>query len=263
MPDGASASAPGATGLPLRVRHIASGASFALVVPRGDELAALRSLGLTVPDADRAASRPFYCARFETTNAEYRLFRPDHHLVALPAAAHDPSCWAVTNAAFPVVRVTFAEAAEFAASRRCAIPSWLEWFAAARAFSGSEVFPSSGEEFAAASRPPNFWDASTLAFFTNLQTRPAAFPWSDGAPLLRSTAFAGDQVGVHDLVGNAAEWIDGPGRAAGRRPAAGGSWKTPRFDSEEAAANAYFGDDRDATAAHSDVGVRLVFRFDV
>jgi len=136
----------------------------------------------------------------------------------------------------PAVLVSWIGASRFCAEQGKRLPSEAEWEAAAR-----------GE-------------------------RHAEFPWGDEVPSCEDVAFGGSarsrcpiraardvgasprdvtRAGVHDLGGNAMEWVDGPGDAPDAHPMRGGSWAGSAFEARSARRR--FGK---ATEMLGDVGFR-------
>lgn len=204
---------------------------------------------LSQPDGawTEASVEPFWMARFETSNRQFRQFRPEHdsrlenrygyQFGRLGYDANQPDQ--------PAVRVAWEEAAAFCqwlarrAGLRVALPSEAQWEWACRAGS-DQAFWFGGLE-ADYTRHANLGDQMLAEFAadTSLDNYSAARPmvnpnrydawiprderFNDGGFITEPVGrYTPNPWGLHDLHGNAAEWTD-PGQA-GPVAARGGSW---------------------------------------
>jgi len=236
--------APG--GESSRTLDLGDGVKLELVrVPGGKFVAgAEENLG-TFPEVAEVA--PFWMAKVETSNRQFRQFRPEHdsrtedrHGYQFGRLGYD-----VNQPDQPVVRVAWDEAVAFCAwlssrtGSKITLPSEAEWEWACRA--GSDTPFWFGGLDADYSAFANLGD-KTLAEFaadTSLDDYSCARPmlnpnryddWIPRDDRFCDGGFVTEPVGkyqpnpwgLHDMHGNAAEWT--LGAEAGRKVARGGSW---------------------------------------
>jgi formylglycine-generating enzyme required for sulfatase activity len=167
-------------------------------------------------------SRAFYLGVREVSNAEFRAFRAEHDSGGFGGLSLDEDDQPVANVTWeetvrflnwlsirdglqPVYDATFDSWAPYRPLRNgYRLPTEAEWEWAARA-AGREapvVFPW-GNELPPPDRSGNYGDLSASKILpTSLMTYNDAFPVA--AP---SGSFAANPVGIYDLGGNVAEWV--------------------------------------------------------
>lgn len=142
----------------------------------------------------------FWLGRYEVTNAQFRLFRPDHD-------SHDYKGISLNEDRQPVVEVSWDDAEAYArwlavqCGRECRLPREAEWEYACRA--GSETV--------------RFWgnginEACVYANIADLSAREVWPTWSvhgcrDGFAVTAPVgSFAPNRWGLYDMLGNVWEW---------------------------------------------------------
>ena len=135
----------------------------------------------------------FFLGQSEVTNAQYRRFRADHDSGAFDGHS-------LNEEIQPVVNVNWHEAMAFAhwltekAGRSFRLPTEAEWEYAARA--GTTTARYWGADVAEAYKFANLKDQATSA------QGPDRFPVT--APV---QSFPPNPAGLHDMLGNASEWV--------------------------------------------------------
>lgn len=191
---------------PSVLRDSVPGALFAFELVRvpGGEVTVAARTGM-----ESVTVAPFYLGRTEVTWELYDLFafgldaakgtgRAD--AIARPSRPYGAPDYGFGHQGYPVISVTREAAAAFAAwlsartGHRYRLPTEAEWQRAAD-LAGSA-------------------DVTELAWYAG----------NAGAKSHAVAARAADALGVHDLFGNAAEWVVS---ADGRRVTRGGSWRDP------------------------------------
>jgi formylglycine-generating enzyme required for sulfatase activity len=166
-------------------------------------------------------TRPFYLATREVTNAEFRRFKPGHSSGALEGVD-------LNNDLHPVVRVTWDEAAEYcnwlsaqeglppayvkkdgrlvaepgAVGYR--LPTEAEWELAARhdGKAATRKYPW-GSSLPVPARAANLADSAARSLLGAVMGE-----YTDGFPATAPPgSFAAGPLGIHDLAGNVAEWV--------------------------------------------------------
>jgi len=182
------------------------------------------------PQRAAALERWFYIGRFEVTNEQYARFDPAHDSAYIDARNKDRITrgYPVNGPKQPVVRVSWAEAAAFCdwlakhSGLSCALPSEDEWEWACRAGS--------------AARWPFGVPAEGLPKVANVADRSVqGWGWGrcdagydDGVRFSADVgSFPPNAWGLHDLIGNVAEWTAGSDGENGLRVVRGGSWNDP------------------------------------
>ncbi|MDU0459941.1 MAG: formylglycine-generating enzyme family protein [Geobacteraceae bacterium] len=144
----------------------------------------------------------FYMGKFEVTNAQYRMFRPDHN-----SGMYEGNTLNLDNQ--PVANISWYEAVEYAAwlSKRSGrvyqLPTEAQWEYAARG-------KTSGR---------NFWDSDPggACRYANGADLTAKSQWSawtttncdDGFKVAAPVgSFRANAFGLHDMMGNAWEWTN-------------------------------------------------------
>jgi sulfatase modifying factor 1 len=166
-------------------------------------------------------TRPFFLGKFEVTRGQFRVFAGQTKLVTINEQSKTP-LWTWRNPGFaqteehPVVNVTWAEAKAFcdwfvqqanaksAGVKTARLPTEAEWEYACRA--GTTTRYSCGD------RKEDLHGYANLADYS-LHRRDrlarASVPWDDGyaytAPVGK---FKPNQLGLHDMHGNVAEWCE-------------------------------------------------------
>lgn len=176
----------------------------------------------------RVAVAAFRLAAFPVTVAEFRAFRPEHPDPGAPD--------------WPVAFVSWRDAVAYADAHGARLPTEAEWEYAARA--GSTTPYPQGDTLAAA-------DANHLYSERGERIGPG-----HRTP---AGAYPPNAFGLHDLLGNVAEWCADPWRprydaapAPGRRVLRGGAWDyLPRL------LRVSWRDSLEETARRDNVGFRL------
>jgi len=191
--------------------------------------------------------RPFYMAKFETTNAQFALFHPAHDsaYISMTNKDHDHRGHPVNRPTQPVVRVTWEQAEAFCrwlsdrTGQSVKLPTEAQWEWACRAGSASPF--SYGDADADFGGFANLADIA-LANFAQRDSpkwHPKDDRFNDGAMVTNQVGrYQANAWGLHDMHGNVAEWTrsvyrpypyqprdgrDDP-NARGQRVARGGSW---------------------------------------
>ncbi len=214
------------------------------------------------PPSRQKIARDFWMGRCEITNEQFALFDPSHesgiefgdYIQFSPGERG----WTLSRPRQPVVRVSWRQAKAFCewlsrrAGRRFDLPTEAQWEYACRAGTdGPAYFGPAGADFSAYA---NLADASLAAIDPfgwggRAQVlpawRPAETRVDDGRRVSACVgSYRPNAWGLHDMLGNAAEWTrsacrpypyrddgrnDPPLRAAGAEPRAvrGGSWYDP------------------------------------
>jgi hypothetical protein len=217
-----------ATTEPAAIRHLDLGGGRTLELVLVRETGALRGGGRP----DRTVTAPFWIARREITNAQFARFNPHHdsgleHGDFLQFSEAERG-FPLNHPDQPVCRVSWLEARRFCvwlaslSGEAIGLPTAAEWEWALRTGGSDPAHPPAGN-FA----DPSFRAVATLGWGLPSGAippwRPAAGP-DDGFRVAAPVgSFAADSRGIHDLLGNAAEWVADPG-PDGRRLALGASW---------------------------------------
>lgn len=171
---------------------------------------------------DIRLDRPFYLAEREVTNAEFRLFDPEHNSGTVAGLT-------LNNEAQPVVRVTWNQAALYCnwlseqeslpafyqvtdgqvtgfnpEATGYRLPSEAEWAWVARTDGSGDVLRYTwGDQLPPPENAGNFGDATAQSYLGQVM-----FDYNDGffatAPV---ASFAPNHHGVYDMAGNVAEWV--------------------------------------------------------
>ena len=160
----------------------------------------------------RVTASAFYIDRFQITNAQYREYlqslSPGEREEALP----DSTAWSTSASRadwstyfygsnyddYPVVAVTWQEAADYCENESKRLPTEAEWEYAARAGRVGGVYPWSGFS-------PRDAFGRYLANFNPGRQGQAADGYAFTAPV---GSFPPSRWGLHDVAGNAAEWVE-------------------------------------------------------
>ncbi len=200
-------------------------------------------MGSPETEKDRSANevphqvclKGFWMGKFEVTNNQYRRFDANHDSGSYDT--HD-----LNAPEQPVVRVKWQDAATYAGwlsektGLRIRLPTEAEWEYAARA--GKTLSRDWGEDPNRACRYANIYDATAKKA---LQFNWANYPCDDGQAVAAPVGkYEANAFGLHDMLGNAAEWTcsdydsayaggearcaDQNAAAGGRRMLRGGSW---------------------------------------
>ncbi|MFO8098567.1 MAG: SUMF1/EgtB/PvdO family nonheme iron enzyme [Salinibacter sp.] len=179
-------------------------------------------MGLTAPDPldlqtagrKRVSLSPFYIDRFEVTNEEYRAYLnamvdegelteqeaqerlPDSTAFRDSRARWRSYFYSDSNADRPVVAVTWEEARQYCKWEDKRLPTEAEWEYAARGGRTGGLYPWAGV-FAQ-------HDGQYLANFNPERQGQAADGYAFTAPV---GSFPPNRWGLHDVAGNAAEWV--------------------------------------------------------
>ncbi len=194
----------------------------------------------------------YWLAKYEVTNAQYRMFKPSHDSGAYESNSFNGDTQ-------PVAEVSWHEAIAFAgwlsqkSGKTLKLPTEAEWEYAARA--GTKTARYWGDEDSQLCRHANIADRTAKVAFASTAISSWAYDGCDDgykvtAPVGR---FAPNSYGLYDMLGNVYEWTASPydeaysggeKRAAspsegGRRVGRGGSWiGSPRL--VRAAARTYW-----------------------
>ncbi|MCB9870379.1 MAG: SUMF1/EgtB/PvdO family nonheme iron enzyme [Planctomycetes bacterium] len=206
-----------ATGLPWRVRDRQAGLELVLVPPgdyeQGAHAADRRASAVEKPQHVVRIEKPFWVARFEVTNAQFRRFKPAPRLTpqpwwkkkrrSAPVAPQPPIDRVVLDGADqPAVFVSWNEAAAYCKEFGFRLPTEGEWEYFARAGMSSAYFW--GED---ATQGRGFANVLDVVTGKALELEKATFAFDDGN---RGTAkvgtFRANGFGLFDVTGNAWEW---------------------------------------------------------
>jgi formylglycine-generating enzyme required for sulfatase activity len=191
--------------------------------------------------------KPFYLARFEVTNEQYRRFDPEHDSGYVSVFNKDQSTRGepVNGDRQPAVRVSWRQAVAFCewasrrAGRRVRLPTEAQWEYACRAGAASALaYGNADADFGAQA---NLADERLNALTRGDSPKwiPAVMTVNDGATVTAAVGkYPANAWGLCDMHGNAAEWTasvyrpypcaDGDGRDApdadGPRVVRGGSF---------------------------------------
>jgi formylglycine-generating enzyme required for sulfatase activity/tRNA A-37 threonylcarbamoyl transferase component Bud32 len=182
--------------------------------PKGDRYdpLSLANEGRDLPGAKGGARREplsvqlvsYYIGKCEVTGAQwFRAFGEDPSLIM-------PDGWAGRRAKVslwsPVNNVNRAEAAEFCRRLGLGLPTEAQWEHAARG--GTETPWWCGSERASVEGAGNVWDQAARHWANTSAI--AMESWNDGYDLRAPVgAFAPNPFGLHDVIGNVAEWCSG------------------------------------------------------
>jgi formylglycine-generating enzyme required for sulfatase activity len=191
--------------------------------------------------------RPFYMAKFETTNAQFALFHPAHDsaYISMTNKDHSHRGHPINRPTQPVARVTWEQAEQFCrwlseqTGQRVKLPTEAQWEWACRAGSaGPFSYGDANADFG------GFANLADIAL-TNFAQRdspkwhPKDDRFNDGAMVTNQVGrYQANAWGLYDMHGNVAEWTrsayrpypyqprdgrDDP-NARGQRVVRGGSW---------------------------------------
>jgi sulfatase modifying factor 1 len=138
---------------------------------------------------------PFYCARFEITNAQFRKWKPEHDSGSREQVDFNyPS--------YPVVNVTWAEASAYCATLSYRLPTGPQWDCIA----AQTVSDCNSEN--------DYDEAAEGSITLGL----GHFPHDDGWRFLAPVgSMPSSGCGLFDIGGNVSEWCDGWYRGTGER----------------------------------------------
>ncbi|MCY3019147.1 MAG: SUMF1/EgtB/PvdO family nonheme iron enzyme [Planctomycetota bacterium] len=230
------------TGLSEMKLDLGEGVSITLVpVPAGKfVMGDVNGFPDEFPDAAVGIGQPFYIGRMEVTNRQYAQFDPTHDSAYMEGRGKDRYTRGtpVNEPDQPVVRISWKEAVAFCewlsqkTRIECSLPTEAQWEWACRA--GSATPWSFGESCEKAQNVGNVADSSLSGWGWGRVDR-----YSDGAMFsIPGGRYKPNAWGIHDMVGNVAEWtlteyraypyVDGDGRndpkAEGPKVVRGGSW---------------------------------------
>ncbi len=217
-------------------------------------------------------TRPFFAQATEATNRQVRAWRPERRSPPMGGVEADEDDQ-------PAIRVTFREAEEYAVwlgtrgdGRAYRLPTESEWEYAARA--GTHGTCWWGDDVGDVARHDNFADAAAKRAWPNWETGESDDGFAATAPV---ASFDANAWGLHDVLGNAAEWVSGwysaypagdvvdpPGAATGRwRTARSPGWASaPKADAARSARRVYLteagADPDDGHDTSFSMGFRLV-----
>ena len=160
----------------------------------------------------RVTVSAFYIDRFEVTNAEYRAYLQSLSPGERDSALPDSTAWSSSASRadfstyfygsnydeYPVVSVTWQEAKDYCKAEDKRLPTEAEWEYAARAGRVGGVYPWSGFS-------PRDAFGRYLANFNPGRQGQAADGYAFTAPV---GSFPPSRWGLHDVAGNAAEWVE-------------------------------------------------------
>ncbi|MCX6360259.1 MAG: SUMF1/EgtB/PvdO family nonheme iron enzyme [Armatimonadetes bacterium] len=253
----------------LRLK-LGAGQSLALVRAPAGEFAMGSDEGHPdeAPVARVRIRKPFWIGATEVTNAQYRLFDPNHDSRVADALSYQfgQRPWSLNEPDQPVCRVSWQQAMAFCrwlsarTGRRVTLPTEAQWEWACRAGSGSAYsfgpmgadyasYANLGDKrlslFAADTSADNYFSIRTIANPNRFDDWiPKDAGHDDGNQLAaRPGAYKPNPWGLADMHGNVAEWTrslyapypyrDDDGRndprVAGERVVRGGSWWTRPF----------------------------------
>lgn len=193
-------------GVTLELVYVPAG-EFVMGDPNGEE----DELSLTRVRIDK----PFWMGKFEITNEQYRLFDPTHDSRYVSQYNKDQEVrgYPVNGAKQPVVRVSWKQAMAFCqwlsekTGERFTLPTEAQWEYAARAGTATPFFFGDGSsDF---SRYANLADA-TLKQMVRRDSPdwiPKDTRFNDHALVTANVgSYQPNAWGLHDMIGNAAEW---------------------------------------------------------
>lgn len=170
--------------LPGRIRHEATGIELVLIAPGWYYRGAGEAAGWTPPEEKPrhkvTITRPFYLARHETTNKQYRLYMPKHlcfdrrYRVPVNNDPQQPAC-----------EVSWDGATGFARKFGFRLPTEAEWEYACRAGTSG----------------PHYGPVREIAWFHDVTTEPKHRYRTHPVGLKTPNAW-----GLFDMLGNAREW---------------------------------------------------------
>ncbi|WP_179862282.1 formylglycine-generating enzyme family protein [Longibacter salinarum] len=160
----------------------------------------------------RVTVSAFYIDRFEVTNAEYREYLQSLSPGVRDDALPDSTAWTSSASRadfstyfygsnydeYPVVSVTWQDAKDYCKAEDKRLPTEAEWEYAARAGRVGGVYPWSGFS-------PRDAFGRYLANFNPGRQGQAADGYAFTAPV---GSFPPSRWGLHDVAGNAAEWVE-------------------------------------------------------
>lgn len=158
-----------------------------------DDSAEALSLGVPKPwYADEGPEqnvflKPFYIDRYEVTNQRYKIFVDD--VGAAPPADWINNEFPKGKDNFPVINITWYDAANFCQWAEKKLPSEKQWEKAARGETGNE-YP---------------WGNEFQAGNANLPSKPGS---KNSLAPVGTHPEGATPFGVHDMVGNAWEWVE-------------------------------------------------------
>ena len=167
--------------------------SFVFGTDKKDESAEALSLGVPKPwYADEGPEqsvflKSFYIDRYEVTNQRYKIFVDD--VSSVPPADWTGNKFPEGKGDFPTVNITWYDAANFCQWAGKKLPSEKQWEKAARGETRN-VYP---------------WGNEFQAGYANLSTKSGS---KNSLAPAGSHPKGATSLGVHDMVGNAWEWVE-------------------------------------------------------
>jgi formylglycine-generating enzyme required for sulfatase activity len=145
---------------------------------------------------------PFFLSKYETTQAQYMRYTEKN-----PSGKKPPSDrYGISyNFTHPVETVTWPDAQRFCAAFDCELPTESQWEYAARAGSTGK-FPWGDADGDIRS----FENVSDKSYgkLVHAESPDSTIPWDDGYPFHAPVGrFRPNRFGLHDMLGNVAEWV--------------------------------------------------------
>ncbi|MGD0090846.1 MAG: SUMF1/EgtB/PvdO family nonheme iron enzyme [Planctomycetota bacterium] len=207
-----------AAGLPTALKlELGTGAALDLVlIPAGEfVMGDLEGEVDEYPLARVKIAAPFYMAKTETTNAQYKVFDPQHDSSYISVFNKDQGDrgLAANGPAQPVIRVSWTQAQAYCAwlsektGRKCALPTEAQWEYACRA--GTATPLSYGDCSTDFGKQANLADSRLLSLCRGDSPKwiPAVAGVNDGAAVTENVGkYQPNAWGLNDMHGNVAEW---------------------------------------------------------
>jgi formylglycine-generating enzyme required for sulfatase activity len=222
---------------------LGNGVSLDLVlVPAGEfVLGSAKGPRDEYPPTRATIEKPFYMGVFEVTNEQYACFDPRHDsaYISMTNKDHSHRGHAVNQPRQPVVRITWSDAAAFCewlsvhTGEKFALPSEEQWEWACRAGTGTPFWY--GDMDADFSSFANLADAALERFAQRDSPKwhPRDGRFNDRAMVSADVGrYKPNPFGLHDMIGNVAEWTrsdyepydESPPGRVGLKTVRGGSW---------------------------------------
>ncbi|MBF0444174.1 MAG: SUMF1/EgtB/PvdO family nonheme iron enzyme [Magnetococcales bacterium] len=148
-------------------------------------------------------TKGFWMGKYEVTNKQYRMYKPNHDSQILNGAS-------LNGDDLPAVQISWQNAVDFAqwlssqGNGKFRLPTEAEWEYAARAGTTSEHYWGDGEKDACLYGNVSNPQKSSSFFLPD----PITFPCNDNFKITAPVgSFRPNQFGLHDMMGNVWEWV--------------------------------------------------------